>query len=639
VSGRLTALLALSALLSLPATSQQPLTAEAMTAFLDSTFRDIRYRHGVPGIAVAVVQGGAVLVERAYGFSDLQKRRPMSTRDIRFPVGSLSKTVTAAAVLRAVGQGKLRLSDPLAAAAPELDLDLYGDEITLEHLLTHTAGFETWNIGLAAVSADAVIPYQTFLRQALPRRIARAGKEFIYSQQSIAAAALMLERAVGVPFEDYVRDTMLIPLGMTNSSIHARGLAHPEMVQSYVTDGDALIAAPTIFAHFTPAGGLAATTHDLATLANALLGHAPAVIPAAVIREMGALRFHADSLLPGTGIGLYEYRLNDRSGRAHGGWYGGTSSFLYLLPESDFGIVLAANSDNGDAWRQGVLEELHDRWFPRTRPAIPMPESFAAGVRPEMYPGIYRRRRFAGAGLERLGNFFFAELVRVDPAPAGDLLIRRDAGNLRAVGVSPTSFRVEWRGDNDYVSFDAGNTTPPTRLLINLDTYDRVPGWQARPLLFYLVGGIVALAPLAFLGVLVLLVRGPSGTRISSTMLACALAALTLVAAGFAKLFAEDPVAAFALGIPPIVRMLAWITVAGGVCWVAFGVLELRASRRRRKWGRVTAGSAGTVGALVLALYLFLGILSSSALTSPVSPRRAADPRVPYPTAKNEASG
>jgi CubicO group peptidase (beta-lactamase class C family) len=109
----------------------------------------------MPGCAVAVAQNGEVVVNRAYGLANLERKVPISTSTM-FDVGSVQKQFVAAAILLLVEDGQLSLADDIRTYFPELPD--YGHTITIEHLLTHTSGLRDWTalLQLSSESEDAL---------------------------------------------------------------------------------------------------------------------------------------------------------------------------------------------------------------------------------------------------------------------------------------------------------------------------------------------------------------------------------------------------------------------------------------------------------------------------------------------------
>src|SRR4029079_7234646 len=123
----------------------------------------------VAGATVAVVRDGRVAFERGYGYADLERHTPVDPDRTLFYIGSAGKLFTWTAVMQLVEQGKLDLHRDVNAY---LDFPIpatYAEPITVEHLLTHTAGFEEQYAAQLARPGD-VLPLRTFLVQSMPKR-------------------------------------------------------------------------------------------------------------------------------------------------------------------------------------------------------------------------------------------------------------------------------------------------------------------------------------------------------------------------------------------------------------------------------------------------------------------------------------
>ncbi|MBL8771005.1 MAG: beta-lactamase family protein [Phenylobacterium sp.] len=196
-----------------------------------------------PGASVLVLRNGRELFYAQAGMADLEAGRPIR-RDTLFRVYSMTKPVTAAAVMILVDEGKLRLDDPVTNYIPEFrELRVFkgmdGDRMltdpagpmTVENLLTHTAGFsyafqsgpvaslykktplagDVWRFDPAFKGGDA------FARTlaGLPL-VAQPGERWHYSM-ALDVAALVVQRASGVAFETFARDRIFRPLGMDDT--------------------------------------------------------------------------------------------------------------------------------------------------------------------------------------------------------------------------------------------------------------------------------------------------------------------------------------------------------------------------------------------------------------------------------------
>ncbi len=195
---------------------------ETAGRFLDHALSDQLTFHGIPGAAVAVVQGGKILHLGGYGQADLEKRKPVSAETTLFRTGSVSKLCTWTAVMQLVEQGRLDLRTDVnqylfAFQVPET----YPEPITLSHLLTHTAGFEDRAFGFYAHTAGDLLPLGRFLASHMPARIFPPGEVSAYSNYGASLAGYLVEQVSGVPFEENVEMQILAPLGMADSSFRS----------------------------------------------------------------------------------------------------------------------------------------------------------------------------------------------------------------------------------------------------------------------------------------------------------------------------------------------------------------------------------------------------------------------------------
>lgn len=132
-----------AAITAVTAQAVAPLDPVDLDRFFAGAVGGLMEPHHVPGAVVAVVGGGVVAFARGYGVADLQSGTPVDPETTIFRVASVSKLVTATAVMQLVEQGKLDLDGDVAAYLPDLRLPAaFPDPITLRHLLTHTAGLE-----------------------------------------------------------------------------------------------------------------------------------------------------------------------------------------------------------------------------------------------------------------------------------------------------------------------------------------------------------------------------------------------------------------------------------------------------------------------------------------------------------------
>jgi len=180
-----------------------------------------------PGAAVLVIADGRVVLEQGYGVTDLRTRRPIDART-NFRLASVTKQFTAAAVMLLVRDGKLRYEDHLADIFP--DFPAYGRSITVRQLLNHTSGLPDYEDLMPSPDpARAVEDVQIndagvleLLKRQEAGRFA-PGTRWAYSNSGYVLLGLVVEKASGVPFDEFLRQRVFIPLRMIGTVAYVRG--------------------------------------------------------------------------------------------------------------------------------------------------------------------------------------------------------------------------------------------------------------------------------------------------------------------------------------------------------------------------------------------------------------------------------
>ena len=189
--------------------------------------------HRIPAASLAIAKNSHLLYARAFGHSNLQQNEPAQPTSL-FRIASVSKPLTAVAILQLVEQGKLNLTDK---AFPLLNLQPPDGQqtnpqlntITIYHLLTHTAGFDRDKsfdpmfrpIAIARLfNADPPAQPIHIIRYMLPRPLDfTPGNRYAYSNFGYCVLGRIIERVSGQSYETYVKNHVLQPLGITNMRI------------------------------------------------------------------------------------------------------------------------------------------------------------------------------------------------------------------------------------------------------------------------------------------------------------------------------------------------------------------------------------------------------------------------------------
>jgi CubicO group peptidase (beta-lactamase class C family) len=400
-------------------TRLEPATVEELFDALIPT--QIATRH-IPGATVAVVADGQLIFARGYGQANLAQQTPVDPERTLFHIGSNGKLFTWTAVMQLVEQGRLDLA---ADVNRYLDFRIpatYSDPITLEHLMTHTAGFENRDFDWLAPSPEGVAPLGSWLAANLPTRVRPPGQEVGYSNYGAALAGYIVERLSGLPYEEYVERHLLAPLNMERSTVRQRvptSLA-PDVARGYVFDGNGFREEPLFTYQGTPAGTIRATATDvarfmLAHLQDGRAGNAR-ILQETTAREMRQTLFRPDPRVNGLAYGFLEL---DRNGERIVGHLGSAApvhySLLALLPERGVGFFVAYNADTARPLTVGneILAAFVDHFYPAPdATALTPPAGFANHA--DQYVGDYQRNNFGGSytTVEKLGRLLSAPTNR-----------------------------------------------------------------------------------------------------------------------------------------------------------------------------------------------------------------------------------
>jgi CubicO group peptidase (beta-lactamase class C family) len=557
----------------------QPLSwAETAGLFLDHALSDQLAFRGIPGAAVAVVQGGKILHLAGYGQADLQQRKPVSAETTLFRTGSVSKLFTWTAVMQLVEQGRLDLYADVNQYLSAFQIpETYPEPITLAHLLTHTAGFEERAFGFYARAAGELVPLGRFLADHMPARIFPPGEVSAYSNYGASLAGYVVEQVSGVPFEDYVETQILAPLGMADSSFRQ---PLPPALAARLATGYRASLQPGDFEWdlAAPAGALSATAADMARFMIAHLqkgrSDTARILGERTTQAMQRRRFTNHPAVSGLTHGFHELDIAGQRVLAQPGDMLHFTSALFLLPEHDLGLYVAYNRGRAADVPLELVYGFLGRFFPSHSWLLPesLPISDTDVGR---FTGSYRSTRRNETGLEKLQEFFSPVRVRV--AGPGVLHI----SGLKVVPESlwmetaPCLFRD--RSSPQILAFREDASGRATHLFEDnfpIAGYTRLPWYGAPEIHYALLAVCLALFLLTPIAWSVSALRRPSrgGARLAQRARAAAgtmcvvnllfLAGMVVVIAnGRELLFGITPLARAVLLLPLLSTVLTGLTL------------------------------------------------------------------------------
>lgn len=234
---------------------------------LDSV-RHIMAQEHIPGQLLVLATRDSVLFAGSLGEANVATHQPMTAHTL-FRIGSVSKTFTALGLLQLVAQGKLRLTDEVRQLAPEVPIDnpwAATDPVRVVHVLEHTAGFDDlhFNHYNNHTATDPPALASLRLMHAELRCRWRPGERMAYSNVGYLVAGYLLEKRSHQPYDQYVTQHLLRPLGMPDAVATPRPAALPQLAQGYVyADGRYVPQQPLSF-YDVAAGDMNASAADMA---------------------------------------------------------------------------------------------------------------------------------------------------------------------------------------------------------------------------------------------------------------------------------------------------------------------------------------------------------------------------------------
>jgi CubicO group peptidase (beta-lactamase class C family) len=444
-----------------------------MEAFLDELFAKHMEEYHIAGAAVSVVKDGQLFFAKGYGYADLENDVPVDPEKTIFRIGSVGKTFTWTAVMQLVEQGKLDLDADVNTYLDFRISDTYPDPITLKHLLTHTSWFDERWAGSAVKDANDVVPVREWLVSHMAARVRLPGDSAAYSNYNAMLAGYIVARASGQPYEQYIQEHILDPLGMVHSSAQdplPPVLRENASVEYMYADG-ALQIFPDFMAQpaLLPSGSHQASVTDMARFMIAHLQggrYSDANIPEARIlneataQQMHSIQYSPDPRFLGIAYGFFDFSHNSQPTIGHRGVAGSTNSLLLLMPDQELGVYVVYNSEGGDMVADphyGFQKAFFDHYFPA--PAVePLqlqpPADFAE--RASRFVGSYRQTAFPSGSFLKVAGLMDVMKAEISDSGDGALLLTYDYGPISAlewrfVEVEPLYFR---QGDGPFsISF------------------------------------------------------------------------------------------------------------------------------------------------------------------------------------------
>ena len=241
-----------------PASAQGygPSDPAELGAFLDDYIAEQMDRYHIPGVVITFVKDDEVFFTEGYGYADIESQTAFDENTL-LTTASLGKAFTAVGVLQLNERGVIDLNEDIRPYFTEFELETRFDEpLTFANLLTHTDGFEARMIGGAALTQEDLIPLGELIHTYNPTQLYPPGKYMTYSDFPANLAGYLTQEISGVPFEQYMADNVLSPLGMNSSTFdqHLSDEMISRLASGYEYQDGAQEEVPMFYIRYAPAG-------------------------------------------------------------------------------------------------------------------------------------------------------------------------------------------------------------------------------------------------------------------------------------------------------------------------------------------------------------------------------------------------
>ena len=342
-----------------PTTSPVPAVPKAMAARLDRALASAQKSLFLPGVQATVIFADGSTWTGVRGLADVTAGRPVRA-ETPFAVASVTKTFTAALVLRYVDQGLIRLDDRLARWLPDWP---NARKITIRMLLNHTSGIPDFfrnpkfDLALNKDKKRTWTPAEVLAQFVRPGAVFPPGKGWSYSNTNYLLLGVVAAKVGGAPWEELVRRELIEPLGL--DSTYVQGVDQPPASPARAyriiagfrgptpqarTDGTDVVPFTSVATAAGSAGAIASTSGDLARWARTLYGGT--LLGAATRREMLTfLKAYRYGTSTAYGLGVSRVKFEGRTSYGHTGALSGTRAAIRYFPKEKVTVAVLFNRE------------------------------------------------------------------------------------------------------------------------------------------------------------------------------------------------------------------------------------------------------------------------------------------------------
>lgn len=327
---------------------------------LDELFQSY-FKTGEPGGAILIAIDGKIIYEKGFGVEDILTKKTIDSNTL-FNTGSISKTFVAYGILLLVKENKLSLDDPVYKFFPDFKDSSIAMKVKIRHLLTHSSGLPD----IRKVSEDSVF-YLTAKDEENWAPIKKTdhlefepGEKYKYSNPAFNGLALIIEKISGMKWQDFIKEKILKPAGMTQSTITDGPYPESGVSHGYLYDGRKYLEKdygeePTFAASGN--GGVWSSVEELWKYEQAIQQNI-FLDSLWISRSRQVLHFEnwKDSVPPFIGLSWFVTKTGNENMTGHTGSQGGFRGDYVWLPEKKIFYVILTNTPKPlDEIRTNVL--------------------------------------------------------------------------------------------------------------------------------------------------------------------------------------------------------------------------------------------------------------------------------------------
>lgn len=324
----------------LPARPQQAALAPATVAGIERAITEEMSRQRIPGLSVAVATADEVRWTEGYGHSDLENFVPAKAATV-YRLASISKPITAVAVMQLHQEGKLDLDAPIrkyVTGFPEKKWP-----VTARHLLGHLGGVRHYRGDeIASTRRYRSVTEALHIFKDDPL-LHEPGTRFLYTTYGYNLLGAAVESIAGKPFMVYLKEKVFGPAGMGHIRDDDALVLIPNRAQGYRKNGLGVLENSILadVSNKIPGGGLCSTAEDLARFAVAV--RTGKLLQGDLVAQMWSRQKTRDGAETTYGLGWSVSTRNGEKEVAHGGGQPRVSTYLYLRPERRCAVALMSN--------------------------------------------------------------------------------------------------------------------------------------------------------------------------------------------------------------------------------------------------------------------------------------------------------